>query len=74
MNTPLANTPLHLLQTTFGYAQFRDHQQAIVEHVIAGKDALVLMATGVGFYYIFFNVINTWFLANIFKLSESLAD
>jgi ATP-dependent DNA helicase RecQ len=48
MKTSLANTPLHLLQTTFGYAQFRDQQQAIVEHVIAGNDALVLMPTGGG--------------------------
>ncbi|MEE9330915.1 MAG: DNA helicase RecQ [Methylophilaceae bacterium] len=41
-------TPLEILQTTFGYASFRDKQQAIVEHVIAGQDALVLMPTGGG--------------------------
>lgn len=41
-------TPLHILQTTFGYASFRDQQQAIVEHVISGQDALVLMPTGGG--------------------------
>jgi ATP-dependent DNA helicase RecQ len=40
--------PLQILQTTFGYANFRDKQQAIVEHVIAGNDALVLMPTGGG--------------------------
>jgi ATP-dependent DNA helicase RecQ len=40
--------PLHILQTTFGYNNFRDKQQAIVEHVIAGGDALVLMPTGGG--------------------------
>ncbi len=40
--------PLQILQTTFGYDHFRDKQQAIVEHVIAGKDALVLMPTGGG--------------------------
>jgi ATP-dependent DNA helicase RecQ len=39
---------LQILQTTFGYANFRDKQQAIVEHVIAGNDALVLMPTGGG--------------------------
>ena len=38
----------HILQTTFGYPHFRNQQQAIVEHVIAGNDALVLMPTGGG--------------------------
>ncbi|MFY8043662.1 MAG: DNA helicase RecQ, partial [Rhodoferax sp.] len=32
----------------FGYAQFRGPQEAIVEHVVAGGDALVLMPTGGG--------------------------
>lgn len=41
-------SPLDILQTTFGYTSFRDKQQAIVEHVIAGHDALVLMPTGGG--------------------------
>ncbi len=40
--------PLQTLQTTFGYSAFRGDQQAIVEHVIAGGDALVLMPTGGG--------------------------
>ena len=39
---------IQILQTTFGYDRFRDKQQAIVEHVIAGQDALVLMPTGGG--------------------------
>ena len=37
-----------VLQTVFGYEEFRGPQQAIVEHVIAGSDALVLMPTGGG--------------------------
>lgn len=41
-------SPLHVLQTVFGYASFRGHQQAIVEQVIEGGDALVLMPTGGG--------------------------
>jgi len=41
-------SPQHILQTVFGYNQFRHQQQAIVEHVIAGQDALVLMPTGGG--------------------------
>lgn len=40
--------PLQTLQTTFGYSAFRGDQQAIVEHVIAGGDALVLIPTGGG--------------------------
>lgn len=39
---------LSVLNHTFGYPQFRGPQQAIVEHVIAGGDALVLMPTGGG--------------------------
>jgi len=35
-----------VLQDVFGYEEFRGPQQAIVEHVIAGSDALVLMPTG----------------------------
>lgn len=41
-------SPQHILQTVFGYSQFRHQQQAIVEHVIDGRDALVLMPTGGG--------------------------
>jgi len=41
-------SPQHILQDVFGYSQFRHQQQAIVEHVIAGDDALVLMPTGGG--------------------------
>ncbi|WP_035383604.1 DNA helicase RecQ [Ferriphaselus sp. R-1] len=41
-------TPQQLLQEIFGYTAFRGAQQAIVEHVIAGGDALVLMPTGGG--------------------------
>ena len=44
-----APTPTHaVLQDVFGYEQFRGPQQAIVEHVIGGGDALVLMPTGGG--------------------------
>jgi len=44
-----ALSPAHtVLHDVFGYDQFRGPQQAIVEHVIAGGDALVLMPTGGG--------------------------
>jgi ATP-dependent DNA helicase RecQ len=36
------------LLDVFGYTAFRGEQQAIVEHVVAGGDALVLMPTGGG--------------------------
>ncbi|GAB3733195.1 DNA helicase RecQ [Amycolatopsis oliviviridis] len=39
---------LETLNRVFGYDDFRGDQQAIVEHVIAGGDALVLMPTGGG--------------------------
>ena len=37
-----------ILREVFGYDQFRGPQQAIVEHMVAGHDALVLMPTGGG--------------------------
>jgi ATP-dependent DNA helicase RecQ len=43
---PLA--PLDILSQVFGYSSFRGPQQAIVEHVVHGGDALVLMPTGGG--------------------------
>ncbi|GHF69210.1 ATP-dependent DNA helicase RecQ [Amycolatopsis bartoniae] len=39
---------LGVLRRVFGYDSFRGEQEAIVEHVIAGGDALVLMPTGGG--------------------------
>ena len=39
---------LDLLQRVFGFARFRGEQQAIIDHVCAGGDALVLMPTGGG--------------------------
>ncbi|MGA0572940.1 DNA helicase RecQ [Variovorax sp. VNK109] len=41
-------SPQSILQEVFGYDHFRGPQQAIVEHVIGGGDALVLMPTGGG--------------------------
>ena len=44
-----ALSPAHtVLHDVFGYEQFRGPQQDIVEHVIGGGDALVLMPTGGG--------------------------
>ena len=39
---------LQVLQKTFGFSHFREPQQAIVDGIIAGNDAFVLMPTGGG--------------------------
>lgn len=45
---PRYATPLEALKTVYGYDAFRGDQQEIVEHVVAGGDAVVLMPTGGG--------------------------
>jgi ATP-dependent DNA helicase RecQ len=46
---PLAGGPaLETLRKVFGYDSFRGEQQAVVDHVVAGGDAVVLMPTGGG--------------------------
>ena len=42
------SAPRSILHEIFGYEQFRGPQAAIVDHVVAGGDALVLMPTGGG--------------------------
>lgn len=39
---------LATLHRVFGYDAFRGEQEAIIEHVVAGGDAVVLMPTGGG--------------------------
>lgn len=41
-------SPESILSTVFGYDTFRGHQKDIIDHVIGGGDALVLMPTGGG--------------------------
>ena len=45
---PAATGALDILREVFGYTAFRGPQAAIVDHVIGGGDALVLMPTGGG--------------------------
>ena len=42
------SAPAEVLHRVFGYAEFRGEQAEIVDHVVGGGDALVLMPTGGG--------------------------
>jgi ATP-dependent DNA helicase RecQ len=44
----MPTTALDILQSVFGYAEFRGEQKAVIDHVAGGGDALVLMPTGGG--------------------------
>ncbi len=44
----MSQTPLETLHSVFGYDQFRGQQQQIIEQLIVGQDAMVLMPTGGG--------------------------
>jgi ATP-dependent DNA helicase RecQ len=46
--TATPEAPLDVLRRVFGYADFRSEQAAIIDHVVSGGDALVLMPTGGG--------------------------
>ena len=48
MPNPNEKSPLSLLRKCFGYDNFRGHQEEIINQVISGRDALVLMPTGSG--------------------------
>ncbi|HXF08055.1 MAG TPA: DEAD/DEAH box helicase [Candidatus Acidoferrales bacterium] len=41
-------SPLDILTRVFGYHAFRSAQAAIIDQVVAGGDALVIMPTGGG--------------------------
>ena len=47
-SSPAATPALAVLNEVFGYSDFRGPQSAIVNHVVNGGDALVLMPTGGG--------------------------
>jgi ATP-dependent DNA helicase RecQ len=44
----LSDSAREVLRHTFGYPAFRGAQGDVVEHVVTGADALVLMPTGAG--------------------------
>ena len=41
-------SPLQILQTIYGYQNFRGQQEEIINHIIEGENAFVLMPTGSG--------------------------
>ncbi|MQY04989.1 DNA helicase RecQ [Actinomadura macrotermitis] len=48
MTSPDVDETLRTLQRVFGYDAFRGEQQEVIDHVVNGGDALVLMPTGGG--------------------------
>ena len=46
--TGVVRDPQEILSEVFGYSEFRGEQEAIIRHVVAGGDAVVLMPTGGG--------------------------
>jgi ATP-dependent DNA helicase RecQ len=47
-NSPAGDCQLEVLKAVFGYQTFRPHQKGIIEDLIRGEDAFVLMPTGGG--------------------------
>lgn len=48
MTTAATASPLDILHDVFGYDEFRGRQQAVVDQVSSGRDAVMLMPTGSG--------------------------
>ena len=46
--SPRSDSLLATLRRTFGYDTFRPHQREVIEAVVDGRDAFVLMPTGGG--------------------------
>ena len=48
MNQDTTASALQVLHAVFGYTEFRHQQQDVINHIVTGGDALVLMPTGGG--------------------------
>jgi len=48
MKQTFRKTPREILKSCFGFDTFLEHQEAIIETLVSGKDAFVLMPTGGG--------------------------
>ncbi len=44
----MADSPIHVLRSTFGYPAFRPGQEEVINAVMAGHDAIAVMPTGGG--------------------------
>ncbi|KKM65851.1 hypothetical protein LCGC14_1487110 [marine sediment metagenome] len=44
----MKNLPIAILKRFFGYDSFKENQEKIIESLLSGKDAFVLMPTGSG--------------------------
>ena len=44
----LTQTPLDILKNVFGHEQFRPFQKDIIDHILKGQDALIVLPTGGG--------------------------
>ena len=40
--------PLHILKTIFGYDEFREGQEQVVDQILSGRDTMAIMPTGAG--------------------------
>jgi len=47
-SSALVRTPAAILKQVFGYSEFRDGQEAVINAALDGKDSLVLLPTGGG--------------------------
>ena len=48
MTSVATTSPLDVLHDVFGYDEFRGQQAAVVDQIVGGGDAVVLMPTGGG--------------------------
>ncbi|KKK69702.1 hypothetical protein LCGC14_2931410, partial [marine sediment metagenome] len=54
MNTPIptpstvVRSPAAILKQVFGYSEFRDGQETVIDAALNGQDTLVLLPTGGG--------------------------
>jgi ATP-dependent DNA helicase RecQ len=44
----MINSPSHILKTYFGYDNFREGQETLINSILSGKDSLGVMPTGAG--------------------------
>src|SRR5580692_6287423 len=45
---PNISSPLETLQSTFGFSEFRQGQEAVISRLLAGKSVLAIFPTGAG--------------------------